>query len=639
MLTPDQILQAKAISNPGGTSSGTPGAPTGYTSPEEAKAAFNTSGPSFFDQMGNDIKAIGSDWGTRADTFGRIAKSDAGPVTKAVSMFGAGAGAAASTIEKTAELVPGVKEVVHGASSAINWMATSDLSPAKWLGDVIGSNHALQTATDLYDKDPDFKDTIDSVANIARLGGDVQAIVDGVRFTKDVTNKIVAETKTRLATPKPEAVPPTEGAPVVPNTPKSSVIDTAKNITKDIVPTKENWINHEVTKALDLTAGDVRNVNESTGNEVGKFIADNDLIGNNVPETTKKLQDFYDTNYKQVRSEIAKDTTKYKPGQIPEYRKTLGALSEHVKDIPGLEKADSEITALMGKKVLTLDDVQRTKELLDEHISLYKATGDVKEGVAKKGLANLRDKLKTFIEKRVKEKTGADIQDLNNKVATSRSILEDIKARSTRGLSRSKVSLSDLGAFTAGVVAGGPVAGALAWLLKYIYDSPSFKLRFAKFLQNLPEVRKKAINQSLRNGIIPPEIDQWLREAQSEMASNSSVQPLNKNESNTSTGNATQNNSVLPADSIPPESTPVPSESQQAELPKTKREIQAEKRAKAAQEALDKSGSYEMPDGEKLKMFKAWLKADPSNEQAPEWKAMIKKLTAGAESPKESSSK
>jgi len=151
--------------------------------------------PSFLGGLKQDLN-------TRVDRTGNILnRQDSSIAEKGVQLFGQGAGLAANAIEKTSEQIPGVKQVFGAIGSGINWLATSDFSPAKMLGDQIGKSQALQEVTQLYDTDQNFKDSVDAVANIARLGGDVQMAVDAVGLSKNVTNKIADKIKTSAAIP------------------------------------------------------------------------------------------------------------------------------------------------------------------------------------------------------------------------------------------------------------------------------------------------------------------------------------------------------------------------------------------------------------------------------------------------------
>lgn len=286
-----------------------------------------------------------------------------------------------------------------------------------------------------------------------------------------------------------------------------SNIDTtlAKNVMKDIKPTKAGVVSSEINKALDLTQGDIKNIKLSTGNNVGEFIAKENLIGNTVDETSKKLSTFYKENYKKVRDEIKKVDTVYKASDAPRYKEAMTSIKKQIDEVPGLQKANEEVDALLAKETINLSDIQRVKELMDEHFSLYKATGDVKESVAKQGLANIRKDLREFIEKEVADKTKTDIRLLNNNVSTSRSIIDAIETRATRGSTRATISAGDVAVFLTGNVAS-PIGGIAVVALKRIYQSPAFKLRLSKWLNSLSQAEKVSIKKSIEKGIMPKKL-------------------------------------------------------------------------------------------------------------------------------------
>lgn len=460
---------------------------------------------------------VGADIDNRVNRVGEILnRSDTNLLEKGVQVFGQGAGLAANTLEQTALKIPGVKQVAEGFGAGVNWLATSELSPVKHLGDILGENNTLQEVTKLYDTDKNFKDTIDGVANIARLGGDVGAVVDSANYVRNVTDKIITKVRATGDIPptdktfglsrnliEPESPPPSG--------PNSTGVNKGivSNIAGEVIPTADRIVNSEVTRALDLTQGDVKNISLSTGNDVGKFMADKNLIGSNLAETVTKLKDFFNQKYTAVRAEIGKIKTNYKTASVPRYIEALTEIKNKIKDVAGLQDANAEVDALLKKKTITLSDIQRAKELLDEHFSLYKATGDVKEGVAKAGLTNMRSDLRSFIEREVKNGTGADIRSLNNDVSTSRSIQDAIETRSTRGMTRANISTGDIMTFLTGtgLSGGNPLVGILSVLVKKIYNSATFKLSFSKWLDGLSDANKLQIKTELENGIVRPEIE------------------------------------------------------------------------------------------------------------------------------------
>lgn len=266
------------------------------------------------------------------------------------------------------------------------------------------------------------------------------------------------------------------------------------------------------TKALRLTEGDVRNIRLSTGNEVGQFLADNNLIQNTPEATQKGVKDYFSKNYDMVREEVGKVINEYKPSQVPRYVESLKAIQKKIENVPGLQEASVEVDNLLNKQKIALNDVQRVKELIDEHFNLYKNTGDVGEGVAKAGLDNIRKDLKGFIEQEVKNTTGSDIGMLNNNVSTAKGILDAIESRSTRGVTKAMVSPGDFGAFLSGTVAfGNPFTGIAALFIKKLMESPSVQLKVAKFFDSLSDSRKASVVENLNTGKIPPEFNQFIK--------------------------------------------------------------------------------------------------------------------------------
>lgn len=289
---------------------------------------------------------------------------------------------------------------------------------------------------------------------------------------------------------------------------------------REVIPTKERVINSQVPKALDLTAGDVKNISLSTGNEPGTWLANKNLIGKNVDETASNVKGFYDTQYKTVRAEIEAVPNQYRGSQVPRYTDALNAIKRKIDRVPGLEEKAVEVDRLLSKGKqgkASLSDVQRTKELMDEHFNLYKTTGEVADEVQKQGLANIRKDLKTFIEDQVEDTGGASIRDLNNDVMTARDLMDAIEARSTRGLTRSNLRMGDFGAFGLGTTMGlglgpmAPVAGIAAVFIKKLAESPSVQLRLSKYLDTLSDAKKARIKSDLEAGNIPGEFEPFVR--------------------------------------------------------------------------------------------------------------------------------
>lgn len=291
------------------------------------------------------------------------------------------------------------------------------------------------------------------------------------------------------------------------------------NVADDILPASDRLVNENITKALDLTQGDASTFYQSMGKDVGRFVADNNLIRNNKELTTQAINDFFDKNYKAVRSEIDKVTTPYKPSQVPRYTEALKSIKMVVNDVPGLQQASVEIDNLLGKKTgITLADVQRVKELVDDYHAIYKRTGDVKDGVKAQGLDNIRAELKEFIEKEVNNNSGADIREFNRNVSGSKQLMDMIEVRSPRGLTRANLGVGDWATMGAGAAISFPVLGPLAPLggiaalfVKKAIQSPSVMLKISKFLDGLSDARKAQIKSDLESGVLPDDFKQFVK--------------------------------------------------------------------------------------------------------------------------------
>lgn len=276
-----------------------------------------------------------------------------------------------------------------------------------------------------------------------------------------------------------------------------------KSTAGDIIPTKKGFTNTEIIKALDLTAGDAKNIYKSTGNETGDFIINNNLLGNTVQEIKKNVDDYFTQNYTAVRDEIGKVTKPYTVKTVPRYTDALEQIKKTINDVVGLEDVNKEVDTLLKNKKPTLADVQRVKELMDEQFNLYKVTGDVQAGRQKAGLEKMRNEIKQFIENEVKTNTGADIAKLNNNVASAKTISNAIDDRITRGSTRATLTAGDIVTFLTGSGFATPIGGVGALLGKKLYQSPTFKIKFVKWLNRKSGKEKAKILEDIKNGVTP----------------------------------------------------------------------------------------------------------------------------------------
>jgi len=430
--------------------------------------------PGFLSRAGTALKER---FGEVKKTFGETARGEINPAETGIRVVGDVAGgvgdivgaAISPQVEKLAQkewAKPAFEALASGIEKYEEWKNSSELNSRT--GEVL-----------------------EGVVNITDLAGATGlGKITGKAAVK--TGKEVIETAGKVAVKASEFAEP--------------AIKVGKKVAKEITPTRTGTINKQIVRALDLTQGDVSNIRLSTRNDVGEWVSNKNLIGGNKKDTIKNINDFVNTQYKNVRGEISKVENIYKTKDVPRVKESLKLLDEELTGILGQEKALKEVKNLLKQNDYKLIDVQRTKELLDKQFDLYKATGDVKAGQVKTGLANVRKELREFLEKEVKDNTGADISIFNNDVATGMSISKLAEKRATRGLTRAGVSLSDLGVFGGGSLIGTPLFGAAALVVKRILESSTMRLQLAKLLKSLPTKKIEAIKTKLLKGDVPKEI-------------------------------------------------------------------------------------------------------------------------------------
>lgn len=338
----------------------------------------------------------------------------------------------------------------------------------------------------------------------ARVAEDVQNVSTGLGVIAGGSKATPGAVAQNTLKPKANVVAPT--------VPKQTVGGYIKSTVRDVVPTKQGAINELVTKGLDLSPGDLANISKSTGNDIGTWISDNNLIGKNKNETQGNINNFYKKNYDSVRNQIDSVPVTYTQPQIPRFVDALKQIQSQVKNVPGLEEASAEVQNLLIKKQLRLSDVQRAKELIDDHYALYNKVGDVAGGVQKEGIANIRKELRKFIEDEVEKNTGADIRAMNNNVMTARAIEDAIITRAPKGLTRANIKIGDLGIFGFGSFAGGPLTGLALLFGKKLLETPTVRLRIARMIDKMSDAQKMRIQQELQSGIIPQEFAPFVKQ-------------------------------------------------------------------------------------------------------------------------------
>jgi len=300
---------------------------------------------------------------------------------------------------------------------------------------------------------------------------------------------------------------------------------TPGRIVSDIIPSVSDVQKSQITKALDLTQGDLATIGKKTGNDVTEFIISNNLLKESPEAIADSLNSLRKDTMQVVRDEVAKVPTLYSTEQAATTVKGLNKILEGIDGVAGLEDVTAKVRNLLAKNEFTLSDIQTAKELIDENSNIYSKIGDVKSSAASRGLDNIRKDIKTFIEKEVSKNTNGaiDIAKLNNNVSTSYAIEDAINTRATRDLTRQKLSLGDSVVLFGGGAAINPAVGIGLYLGKKVIESPSFRIAFTKALSSQPIKNIKMIVTQVKNSTVSPSTQKLLNDIAKEAMKNAAM--------------------------------------------------------------------------------------------------------------------
>jgi len=406
-------------------------------------------------------------------------RKDTGAITKGVQVFGQGAGLAATTLEQTAMKVPGVKQVAQGIGAGINWLTTSDMSPIKALGDVIGSSKTLQTAVQLYDSDQNFKDSVDAVANIVRLGGDVDGVVNSANFAANVTNKVIKNVKNTV----------------------SNVTTKATNTVKaiDAQPASSAIMN----KVARLKPTDMTEFQRLSGKTPGQYLTETGNFGTPDKIISSEASKFVKSK-NMVDVEMEKLPGVYKTGAVED---ALNGLLETAKNTSTPNVPASylgEVESLIQKYKsggLSMKEINQVKRLYERNVKLGYNKVLNPDKVAQATNVD-RSILKWQIGK-AKDLGFNNITDLNKQTQLSRFIVDKLGDQVVGQSALNSIGLTDWI-----VLAGGSPEAVAGFLTKKFFSSRAVQAKIAELL-NIGQPVKSMISPDVKPTVESTLRTQW----------------------------------------------------------------------------------------------------------------------------------
>lgn len=419
---------------------------------------------------------VGQDIANRVTKVGDILdRKDTGPITKGVQVFGQGAGLAATTLEQTALKIPGVKQVAKEIGEGINWLTTSEMSPIKALGDVIGSNKTLQTAVHLYDTDQNFKDSIDAVANIVRLGGDVDGVINSANFATNVTNKVIKNVKDF----------PSKGAEAI------KAIDTK--------PASRAIMN----KIARLNPTEINEFKKLSGKTPGEYLVDTGNFGSPDKIISNEATKFVKSK-NMVDTEMAKLPGVYKYGAIEDALNGLLETAQKTSTPNVPAPYLDEVNSLLNKYKsggLSMEEINQVKRLYESKVRLgydKRLNPDMVERAT-----NVDSSIRKWQVNKAKELGFNNITDLNRQTQLSKFIVDKL---GDRVIGQSALNFNGLTDWI--VLSGGSPESVAGFLTKKFFSSRTVQAKIAELL-NIGQPVKSIITPDVKPTVESTLRTQW----------------------------------------------------------------------------------------------------------------------------------
>jgi len=467
----------------------------------------------------SDIKQFG---GEVRETFGEAAQkvqeaktaTDQSKVRGIAQSLGITAGAVADTIGnafKLAVKAPLSQNTENKIKSKIGEFAEK-ISDSPGMQDLQEVSKGFKN---WYDNEltPAQQRDVDAFGGVAKLASEFV----GVGTTKQVAKPAIEVTEQAFKNVSENVAKLT---PLKIQKPSLSGFKIAGDIVKDVTPKAVDIGDRQIAKALNLSAvTDIARFKSVTGNDLGEFMARNDLIKDTTKETVEDLANFQKRNFEAKKDIVSLVEDKFTFEDAPEF---AGLVDNLIKDLgkpksPEFKQQVQILNDIKKSGEFDLSQMEYVKALSDDVNSFYNRTGDVRSGVQIKDQEALVNATRRFIEDIIAQKyPEVNIRELNRNTQSSRFILDTIAKNAGKGDTRSLASLGDYAVLGIGSNVA-PGIGITALLGKKLIESAPIRLRIARQMYKKAGIKagdkisKKELDEI--NKLIKKELDEIMGQA------------------------------------------------------------------------------------------------------------------------------
>jgi len=254
-------------------------------------------------------------------------------------------------------------------------------------------------------------------------------------------------------------------------------------------------------RAIQINPSDIRKIMKPNiaGKTPSRWLLERGVTGSRE-EIIGKVGNIATQSKKAVDTGLAKITKQYTAKEVPAAKQAIQVLANTFKGTVGNEEIMKTLAGYAKKKNLTLSDVNAIKRLVDRNIAIYKTTGDIKGGAVAKGLGNVRDRLKVFIETEAKKNGFKNVRALNKDTQVATEIKNAIIKKEAAVNNNRAIGLTDIIVGTVAGVGINPIAGIGIVIAKKIAENPSLQTKLAKTLYRLSQTELRSIESAILKG-------------------------------------------------------------------------------------------------------------------------------------------
>lgn len=268
-----------------------------------------------------------------------------------------------------------------------------------------------------------------------------------------------------------------------------------------------------MSSSIKLTPSQIKNISKMNvaWTSPEKWLLKKKVSGS-LEQMADKTEQIANQSYNTLNKKVASVQGTFKSEPTKE---ALNLIQEKMQNVPmlgGTEIASQfkNINKLIDKannNKLSLQDMLQTKRYMDKMLNIYKRSGDVKDNITSQSLSQMRDKLKTQIEKIWTNKWVPNIKELSKDIQVATQINEGLQQSINRESKNKMFWLTDWilagGAGWVALSSDDPVKtlGQFGWLLltKKVIENPAVKTRLAQYLQNLLPKEQEMLKNAIAN--------------------------------------------------------------------------------------------------------------------------------------------